>query len=191
MTKPIDKPPSKETPADLRSRAEAALENGDLVAAKELAGRLSALPLGPWDNTVLGRIALADGDHPAARTALEAALKQLPDEGSILVHLAEVCAVQKRWGEAVKTITIAIAQRGSIAELHERRAIYLANTGDQIESIDALERALGLEPDRASAWALLGERYIEQKNSQAAKKAFETAVKSDPTNHSGLWNLAL
>ena len=191
MTKPPDKSPSQETPADISARAEAALESGDLALAQKLATSIFADPPGPWDNVFLGRIALAAEDHRAARTAFETANKQLPEEGSILVHLAEVCAVQQRWTEAVNHITTAITQRDFIAELHERRSIYLANAGDHVESIHALERALELEPNRASSWALLGERHLEHENISVAKEALDKALACDPENSTAMWNLAL
>lgn len=176
---------------DLSSQAELALEQGNLELARELASTLFADPPGPWDNVFLGRIALAAGDHRAARAAYEMAHEQLPEEGAILVHLAEVYAIQKQWADAVEKITAAIVQRDTIAELHERRAIYLANAGDQGESISALERALNLEPTRATAWALLGERHLERNNISAAKDALDKSLDIDPSNSTAIWNLAL
>ncbi|NKB45976.1 MAG: tetratricopeptide repeat protein, partial [Alphaproteobacteria bacterium] len=191
MTKPPDNSQNQDSMADLRARAEAALERGDLQAAQEFATRLATHATGPWENLVLGRIALATGDHRRARTVLEAARKRLPEEGSILVHLAEVYAVQKQWADAVESITTAISKRDSIAELHERRATYLTNAGDEVESMLALERALSLEPNRASAWALLGERHLERDDIAVAKKALDRALACDPANSTAIWNLAL
>jgi tetratricopeptide (TPR) repeat protein len=191
MSDPSAPPSKKESTPALRARAEAALVKGDLATAQTLASELAGRTLGGWDQAVLGRIALAAGHIKEANTHLEAARALLPDEGSILVDLAAALAASRRWAAAAKVVAEAIAQRGHLADLHERHAIYLANAGDREGSKMALEHALTLEPHRASAWALLGERHLEQGERAAAKTAFAKAVTCDPKDPSGLWNLAL
>ena len=49
------------------------------------------------------------------------------------------------------------------------------------EKIEALEKAVGLNPGDARAWANLGWSYLELGNCQQAADAFQRAVELDPT----------
>lgn len=191
MTKPTDHAPKPNPHVALRERTEAALDSGDLETAKELALGLEKYNLGPWDNILLGRIALASGHPKDARSHFLKTQEALPNEGAVLVHLAAASADLRKWPDAIKYIEDAISQRGGIAELHERHGIYLANAGKISESITALNEAIELEPRRSTAWALLGERRLENNDIAGAEGAFTKAVMNDPNSPSGLWNLAL
>lgn len=191
MTKSTDHTPNPNPRTALRERTEAALDSGDLEAAKELARELEKQNLGPWENVLLGRIALASGLFKDARTYFLKAQEALPSEGAILVHLASANASLRKWPEAIAYIEEAIAQRDDIAELHERHGIYLSNAGKLDESVWALNKAIELEPRRSTAWALLGERRLEKNDIPGAEGAFTKAVMNDPESPSGLWNLAL
>lgn len=191
MTKSADQSVNPKSNSALRDKAEAALEAGDLDAATAFAEQLATHTLGPWDNVVLGRIALAFGDPKQARERFMAAHDVLPDEGSILVHLASAFAALHKWPHALRYIEGALAQRDGLAELHERRGIYLSNAGNPTGSEQALEKAIDLEPERASAWALLGERRLEKGDTAGAEEAFTKAVQYEPNSPSGRWNLSL
>ena len=192
MTDPA-KPQSKRDPTpSLRSRAEAALKAGDLDTARSLGKALSERKtLGPWDRTVLGRIALASGDAGEAKSWFKQAHDNLPGEGAILVHLAEAQAATKQWAAAASTLAEAIVSRPGIADLHERHGIYLGNAGKETEAMAALERTLALEPNHPGALALVGERHLADDDLAAAKAALLGAIDSDASHRSALSNLAL
>jgi len=191
MTKSADHTPNPNPHAALRERTEAALDSGDLKTAKELAAQLEKYNLGPWDNILFGRIALASDLPKDARSHFLKAQEALPNEGAVLVHLASAHAALRKWPQAIECMEDAISQRGDIAELHERHGIYLANAEKLDESVWALNRAIDLEPRRSTAWALLGERRLEKNDIPGAEGAFTKAVMNDPDSPSGLWNLSL
>ncbi len=146
---------------ELRKQAEEALVQGRLEEAQALAQALSQRrAIGAWDKVVLGRIALAGNDPRQAVQWFSQAHDDLPDEGSILVDLASAWAARKKWSTAAETLTKAIDLRPTVADLHERHAIYLGNMGKQEEASLALERALALNGTHPGAWALTGERQM-------------------------------
>lgn len=56
-------------------------------------------------------------------------------------------------------------------------------------SIFHFRRALMADPTVATAWTLLGQGYLENKNLQAALNAFRSAVEIDPRDYRGWYNL--
>lgn len=136
---------------ELRARAEAALQSGELKEASALALELSRHPsVRPWEKVVLGRIATANGEATTAIKWLQAAQGELPEEGAVLVHLAVVFAAAKKWSHAASTLSSAISKRPDIADLHQHHGIYLSNAGQFSEADVAFERAQALEP---TTWA--------------------------------------
>lgn len=190
-----EQPPITRKPLSIRPQREAieqALATDDLVRAQSIATDMAERrALGPWEKSVLGRVALAAGKFADADAWLTKAHETLPDEGAILVDLALAKAGLRRWGLAAKLLGQAIAQRPNIPDLHERQAVYLANAGKTEASVEALERALALDTARASSWSLLGERRIERGEHDLAEQAFLTALTHDSANSTALWNLAL
>lgn len=187
--KPADKPLGTQA---LRQQVEQALAIGEMAEASALANQLAQRKvLGPWEQAVIGRAALAVEEYSEAAARLSTAIETLHEEGAILVDLAASKAGLERWDQAASLLGKAIAQRPNIPSLHERHAIYLANSGDLGASIEALDRALALEPNRASAWSLLGERQLERDDAAAAEKAFKQALACKADESTALWNLAL
>ena len=182
---------SSPTP-ELRARAEAALQSGELKEASALALELSRHPsVRPWDKVVLGCIATANGEAIAAIKWLQAAQGELPEEGAVLVHLAAAFAAAKKGSHAASTLALAIAKRPEIADLHQHQGIYLSNAGQFSEADVAFERAQALEPNHTGVLTLGGERQISDGNLTDAKACFIRAIESDPSNGSALSNLAL
>lgn len=192
MSERPPKAPESLSLLEQRQEIEQALAAGDTERAKVTALHMAERKvLGPWEEAILGRTALAVNDFVEANERLTKAHKVLVDEGAVLVDLASAKAGLKHWKVAAEVLGKAILQRPDIPELQERHGIYFANAGDSNASIAALKRTLALEPKRSSAWCLLGERHLERGDTLAGERAFLSALdyKSDDSN--ALWNLAL
>ncbi|PWN42580.1 TPR-like protein [Ceraceosorus guamensis] len=75
------------------------------------------------------------------------------------------------------------------AEICCALANYHTSRGNHHRSVQALQRALRLDPSCVNAWVLLGHAYIELRNAQAATEMYRRAIDIAPHDHRAWYGL--
>ncbi len=174
-----------------------------LVLAIRIANRA-----GQWE--VLNRALRALGDLPGQRGVLAAEVAAIqaggfgpaagieairraeldltsPINGPALGALVQYLVAQGKSSEALEAAQEALADHSDEALFHELRARALRAAGDPGSAREALERALELEPQRASALAELAALMAERGDRETAIALYDRADRAGPERAAYAW----
>ncbi|MEK6238418.1 MAG: tetratricopeptide repeat protein, partial [Planctomycetales bacterium] len=128
-------------------------------------------------------------DHPKAIADFTRAIERGPRFVPALVKRALALAAEKRGEEALKDIDRAISVNDALAYVHEARGdVQLALK--RRDALNDYNRAIELDPKRASAYFRRGKLYFRIANDPAAQRDVESALKLEPNNPQFLTFLA-
>jgi tetratricopeptide (TPR) repeat protein len=100
-----------------------------------------------------------------------------------LVSLGLACERAGRFDKALGHYDAAVGQDADNALAHRNRALLLAHKGQDREAVQAIGKAIALEPKSGELRKVLGNLYAGQGHSSKARQAYDEAVKWT----SGLW----
>jgi predicted O-linked N-acetylglucosamine transferase (SPINDLY family) len=126
------------------------------------------------------------GQDGPAEASFRRALELQPGHADALKRLAGLLQKLGRFPEAARTFCAALRQRPT-ADLHVAFGNLLIATGRADRAAAEYEKAIGLEPNSASAHFNLGSAYQEQLRVEEAKKCFDRAAALRPKRL--LWRL--
>jgi tetratricopeptide (TPR) repeat protein len=107
--------------------------------------------------------------------------------GPLLELLVRYLIEDGRSREGLRSVDTALAVHPDEARLHELRGRALRGAGDAAAARAALERALELQPERASALAELAALVAEQGDRDAALVLYDRAATADPEQAAYPW----
>ncbi len=110
-----------------------------------------------------------------------------PNNGSALQALVEYLVSDGKVGEALSAADAAVTEHPDLALFHEVRADALRAGGTPNLAREALERALALEPERASALAKLASLAAERGERIAAIALYDRAIGAEPDEPKYAW----
>jgi tetratricopeptide (TPR) repeat protein len=110
-----------------------------------------------------------------------------PVNGPTLQALVEYLLAEGKAGEALTAADAAIAASPDLPLFHEVRAAALRASGEPDLARAALDRALELEPERASAIAKLASLAAERGDRKAALRLYDRANRADPSESEYAW----
>jgi tetratricopeptide (TPR) repeat protein len=110
-----------------------------------------------------------------------------PINGPALQALVEYLAAEGKGAEALSAADAAVSAHPDRALFHEVRAAALRAGGEPDLAREALERALALEPERASAIAELASLAAERGERKAAIALYDRASRADPDASEYAW----
>ena len=110
-----------------------------------------------------------------------------PQNRPILELLVRYLVADGRSREGLRAVETALAAHPEDAGLHELRGRALRGAGDAAAARAALERALELAPERASALAELAELTAEQNDLDTALALYDRAATADPEENAYPW----
>jgi tetratricopeptide (TPR) repeat protein len=111
-----------------------------------------------------------------------------PTNGPALRALVEHLVADGKAGEALSAADAAIAEYPDMALFHEARAEALRADGEPALAREALERALALEPQRASTLAILASLAAERGETNAAIALYDRASRADSDESDYAWH---
>ncbi len=166
---------------------------GDLAGAEALYRQvLQQAPRHPVALHMLGGIAIAMANMPAAAELISAAIAEQPDYFEAHSNLGHVLLELGRNDEAIAHCERAIATREDFPEAHFNLANALHAQQRYEGALQHYQRALALNPDYAAAWANLGLVQQELGQGDAAIDSFNQALAREPNFaqvHNNLGNL--
>jgi Flp pilus assembly protein TadD len=136
----------------------ALFERGDYaLAAERLEGLAGEVPA---ENVVkppdlmgqAGNAWLLAGNAARARQALEAALREAPDDAALLIDMARAQAAEGDFAGALRSLDRALEASPEDTDALTFRASALRRLERLDEAFATVERALALNPDNPSAW---------------------------------------
>jgi Flp pilus assembly protein TadD len=110
-----------------------------------------------------------------------------PIHGAALRALVEYLVAEGRHGVALRAADAALAARSDDPQFHEVRAHALRAAGEGGLAREAFERAVALEPKRASAVGGLAELAAERGERAAAIALYDRAARADPEDSRYAW----
>lgn len=140
----------------------------------------------------LGVVQVDGGQPEAALPALQAAVSLQPTFSEAQLKLAEVLSTLGRQDEA-EALLRDLLDRDPVhhPDAWNNLGFILLQAQRFAEAEDALERAVALDPDLATAWVNLGSIMLLQEDYEGALDPLERAVAADPGYVPALGNLGL
>ncbi|MBW2577446.1 MAG: tetratricopeptide repeat protein [Deltaproteobacteria bacterium] len=183
----------RETPRDAESFVEAirfASRAGQKGRIEHAARRLGEIP--GQRGVVITEIAAIRASRGGPARGIEFIRKSnldltRPSNGSALQALVDYLVAAGKGGEALSAADAAVAAQPDLALFHEVRASALRAGGESDLAREALERALTLEPERASAIAKLASLVAELGDRKAAIALYDRAIEADPDASEYAW----
>ncbi|MET9345845.1 tetratricopeptide repeat protein [Streptomyces termitum] len=188
------------TPTAL-ARAEALYDAGRFEQAGELAARhLASDPEDADALVLLARCLHRAGDHPAALTAVERALRAQPE--LVMGHLmrTQILLALKRFGDAEASAHRTVQLAPSFWGSHYALGTALAETAEYgggrdrarvTAAYEAARTAVALGPEEDAAHFLVGLTAQRRGDHATARRAYETTLRLNPQSSEAHNNLSL
>ncbi|UUX47968.1 tetratricopeptide repeat protein [Nisaea acidiphila] len=159
--------------------------HGDALAIYRRIGRDSIYHMMAGLRTAAALDAL--DEKAGALSELKALAKAYPDNGTVLVRLADTLRTDERWGEAINAYDAAFKKLGAAAEddwtLYYTRGIALERAKRWERAEKDFLKALELSPEQPYVMNYLGYSWVEQgRNLAEAQSLIERAVKQRPND---------
>jgi tetratricopeptide (TPR) repeat protein len=149
-------------------------------AATLLEGAISRLPESAAAREGLVRAYLAKHDLPAARVAADALKVHRPDAAAGFYLSGSIAAQQQRLADSQADLERALALQPASLDILTLLSRVEVARGAAAGAISRVEAAIAGEPRNAALPNLLGELYLQQKDTSHAGEAFGHASKLDP-----------
>ena len=150
-------------------------------------------PQNGYANALLGWALTQPGGDPQARSYLEKAVLQAPDNPLVLAFYAENLAYQGEPALLEQALAVSL-QALELApermETHRARAIVLLAAGDPQAALDELQQAIQIHPNLYELYYLSGRAYRELGQEQQAQAALLTSFERYPGHLPTLLELA-
>ncbi len=114
-----------------------------------------------------------------------------PGNAQAQLHLGYVLLIQKKPAEARVWLEKSARSGAAIPEVPYYLGLVAQDQGDDSRAIALFQKAVQLLPSYALPRIALGSTYLRLKDYEKARQELETAVKLDPEEPSGHYNLAL
>ena len=169
-------------------RAEEAME---LLSSASPEASEHGEPGTPETKAALAEVFLATQRYDEARSLLEEARAQAPENTRVLALLGPVYGRAGELGKAAETLREAIALGEKAPEVRRNLALVYLQQGKLEAAVSELRTASQDAPGDASIWFSLGNVYLRAKESRRAATALEKALELRPLWPEATFNLAL
>lgn len=150
----------------------------DLIAeAGQVASQLVAtFPNRPEAHLLMGRVHRGFGSSAKGVECWEKAIGLDPNCGEAYYLIGKVAAERGDYAKAVACFREAVARAPRVSMVQFDLGESLMLWGKTKEAVDVLERATLLDPESPFGLFLLGQGYLQLKNAEKARGAFEGAI---------------
>jgi tetratricopeptide (TPR) repeat protein len=114
---------------------------------------------------------LGRGQTQLAREQAEEILRQYPGEANSLFVVAAALRAEGRGPQALERLQALIRRAPDFALAGQELGFALADAGDSLGAIEALQKAVAIEPKLPGSWKLLAELHSAAGNAEAAAEA--------------------
>jgi tetratricopeptide (TPR) repeat protein len=176
---------------EVRGRLAGPVAQGDSIA--EGAAR-ATLARDPGNVPALVALAMAfeaQGRPEAARTVLESARQEAPDDATVWNRLGLVHRTLGDGQRALESWRKASELRPDLVDALVNQGLALVEAEDHAAAQPVLERAVQIAPGHAAAWLDLGNAYRGAGRADAARRAYESALSADPGMADAWFNLGV
>jgi tetratricopeptide (TPR) repeat protein len=139
----------------------------------------------------LARVYLALAKNSEALAQTEAWLQEAPQSGAAQKDQAVALAQAGRWKDAEAALGRALKVEPNDPESYRLRATILFARGDGRGGFAALQRSNALAPKDSETFCAIGRAFLRQGNVPQAERAYQAALREDPSSVCGLAGEAL
>lgn len=134
----------------------------------------------------LARVYLALAKPADSLAQAEAWAAEAPSSATALKDIALAQAQLGKWKEAEAAVNRSLKLEPQDAESHRLRATLLFAHGDGRGGFAELQKANALAPKDSEVFCAIGRAFVRQGNVPQAQKAYQAALREDPTSVCGL-----
>ncbi len=160
-------------------------------ARAELEAIVEAQPGNARAHAYLAAAEIKTGDVELAITRARRLLEADPDDADVHDLLGQARMLNRQWTEAEKHWRAVIQQRPNSEEAHFQLATTLLQLGNTKEGLDAVTRAVEINPRRSDARALRGNLLASIGRAEEGAKEWIGALAIDGNNVAALSGLAV
>jgi len=115
---------------------------------------------------------LAKGESRLAREQAEEILRHYPDERNSLFVVAAAVRADGDKAEALQRLEKLVQRAPDFALAQQELGFAYAEAGQVLAAIEALQRAVAIEPKLPASWKLMGELFLVDEDENSAAEAF-------------------
>ncbi len=119
---------------------------------------------------------LSKGESRLAREQAEEILRHHPDEVNSLLVVAAAVRAKGDNAEALRRLEKLVRRAPDFALAHQELGFAYAETGQVLAAIEALQRAVAIEPKLPASWKLMGELFLVDEDENSAAEAFNQSL---------------
>ena len=138
----------------------------------------------------LARLELDHGEFVESTRDFLALLSACPDDAETHERLAQAYGASGHTEEAIAQLRLAINLSPKVAEYHALLSQALDASNQSTEALAESEKAAELDPADADNWNNLGVQQARARHIEAAREAFQRALKIEPDHQQAKANLA-
>lgn len=131
-------------------------------------------------------LAFDTGDRPGARAALEALVKDAPEDGEVLLEASRVFSLSGVPNEAIALLDRAENTNAVRWKLARERGRALLRTSQFDDAVTSLERAVSLKPDDGETRLLVIDAHLYLEDEPGARRALRGILKEFPSGPEAL-----
>lgn len=166
------------------------------LSLRDLQAMAQQEPKNPQVQYMLGLKYEIEGNPQKAMQAYQQAVSFKADYPEALYRLGELKGVQGDQEGAVKALSKALKlkpdlkeAKASLGTVYGQQGAALLEQGNWAEAAQALQQAVGLNPEDDAAYNNLGAAYAAQGDYDKAIEAFQSAIEANPGNANAHFNL--
>ncbi len=119
---------------------------------------------------------LSKGESQLAREQAQEILRHHPDEINSLFVVAAAVRVDGDKAEALQRLEKLIQRAPDFALAQQELGFAYAEAGQVLAAIEALQRAVAIEPKLPASWKLIGELFLVDEDERSAAEAFNQSM---------------
>ena len=115
---------------------------------------------------------LSKGESRLAREQAQEILRRYPNEINSLFVVAAAMRAEGEKEKALKRLEALVKRAPDFALAQQELGFAYAESGQVVPAIEALQRAVGIEPRLPASWKLMGELFLVDEDESSAAEAF-------------------
>jgi len=119
---------------------------------------------------------LSKGESQLAREQAQEILRHYPDEVNSLFVVAAAVRAEGDKAEALQRLEKLVQRAPDFALAQQELGFAYAETGQVMAAIEALQRAVAIEPKLPASWKLMGELFLVDEDENSAAEAFNQSM---------------
>jgi tetratricopeptide (TPR) repeat protein len=129
------------------------------------------------------------GKHSLAKKAVKLGLQQHPQSVDLKLLQVEIYIFEDSLEKAITLLKRIERLEPDNDEVFIQKATISSKTGNHVEAIENLKKALSITDDKLDVWSLMGMEYLYLDDFTNARISFTNCIEADYEDYSALYNI--